>query len=79
MVEPFRSKNLRNNSGNTLKMLSEQILNFQASYGWRSPIPAKQNIFHPQRSLRVVLPTVRLVPFPFWRGAPSMAQPELVI
>ena len=36
----FRSE-IRNKSGNALETLSEQILNFQVSYGWRSPNPGK--------------------------------------
>ena len=39
-VKQFRSE-IRNKSGNTLETLSEQILNFQVSSGWRFPNPGK--------------------------------------
>ena len=59
---------IRNKSGNTLETLSEQILNFQVSYGWRSQNPGKYRRFPPQIHFRIVLPPVALVPFPFWKG-----------
>ena len=39
-VKHFWSK-IRNKSGKTPETLSEQVLNFQVSYGWRSPNPGK--------------------------------------
>ena len=69
-VKYFRSE-IRNKSGNTPEMLSEQILNFQVPYGWRSQNPGKYRRFPPQTNFRIVLPPVRLVPFPFLEGPPS--------
>ena len=39
-VKHFRTE-IRNKSGNTPETLSEQILKFQVSYGWRSRNPGK--------------------------------------
>ena len=63
----FRSE-IRNKSGNTLETLSEQILNLQVSYSWRSPNPGKQSRFPSQINFRTALPPVRLGPFPFLKG-----------
>ena len=77
MVKHFRSS-IGNTSGNVLKTLSEQILNFQVCV-----VGDPQTLQNKAYSLlRIVLPPVRLVvvlvPFLFWR-APSMEQPELVM
>ena len=68
-VKQFRSE-IGNKSGNTPETLSERILNFHVSYGWRSPNPGKQSRFPSQISFRIALPPVRLVPFPFLEGPP---------
>ena len=68
-VKQFRSE-IRNKSGNTPETLSEQILNFHVSYGWRSSNLGKQSRFPPQINFRIALPPVRLVPFPFLEGPP---------
>ena len=72
-VKHFRNK-IRNKSGNAPETLSEQILNFQVSYGWRSPNRGKYNRFPPQISFRIVLPPAPLVPFPFGGTPPWNSQ-----
>ena len=63
-LKHFRSK-IRNKSRNTPETLSEQILNFQASYGWRSLDPEKQNQIP---SSELCYPRYGWYRFPFWKG-----------
>ena len=48
-----------------------------SEHSWRSPNPGKWSILLHQRSFRIALPPVGLVPF--WGGDHSLEQPELVM
>ena len=76
-VKHFRSE-IRNKSGNTLETLSEQILNFQVSYGWRSQTLENKADSLPRLISELCYPQYGWYPFLFWKG-PSMEQPELVM
>ena len=68
MVKHFRSQ-----SGNTVKASSEQSLNLQAGYDWRSLNPGQQRTLGPQKRFQN-----RATPITDG-GLSSMEKPELVM
>ena len=66
-VKHFRSE-IRNKSGNTPETLSEQILNFQVSYGWSSRNPENKGDSLPRLISELCYPQHNWYPSFFWKG-----------